>query len=142
MSNGCVASGRLGVGLVCAMLGLSFATVSSAQTGNTAARANSYDDAWQSGATGWAENAKTILAGGSGVPGLVLWIGDSLTRDPALGAWAQNGLGKTADDQAITNWMHAGQSPQGITSIDGFALATPYFCPARSFTARSRPYAK
>ena len=43
-----------------------------------------------------------------GRPGLVLWIGDSLTRDPALGAWAQSGAGKTARDQAITNWMHAG----------------------------------
>ena len=30
--------------------------------------------------------------------------------------------------------MHAGQSPQSIDSIDGFALATPYFCPARSYT--------
>ncbi len=65
---------------------------------------------------------------------MVMWIGDSLTRDPALGAWAQSGAGKTAEDQMIANWMHAGQSPQGIDSIDGFALATPYFCPARSFT--------
>jgi uncharacterized protein DUF4082/Big-like domain-containing protein/G8 domain-containing protein len=103
-------------------------------TGNNAARANSYDDGWQGGSTGWVANAKAILAGGSGQPGLVLWIGDSLTRDPALGAWAQNGAGKTAADQAITTWMHAGLSPQGIDSIDGFALATPYFCPARSFT--------
>jgi len=103
-------------------------------TGHNAARANSYDDAWQDGAGGWVANAKAILAGGTGEPGLVLWIGDSLTRDPALGAWAQNGAGKTASDAAITAWMHAGLSPQGIDSIDGFALATPYFCPARSFT--------
>jgi len=103
-------------------------------TQNNAARANSYDDAWQGGATGWVENAKTILAGGSGVPGLVLWIGDSLTRDRALGEWAQRGAGKTVQDQAITDWMHAGLSPQSIDSIDGFALATPYFCTARSYT--------
>jgi hypothetical protein len=100
-------------------------------TQNNAARANSYDDAWQSE---WVANARAILAGGSGQPGLVLWIGDSLTRDPALGEWAQRGAGKTTADQAITDWMHAGLSPQGIDSIDGFALATPYFCPARSFT--------
>jgi hypothetical protein len=103
-------------------------------TENNAARANSYDDAWQGGATGWVENAKAILAGGSGVPGLVLWIGDSLTRDRALGQWAQGGAGKTVQDQAITDWMHAGLSPQSIDSIDGFALATPYFCTARSYT--------
>ena len=104
-------------------------------TGHNAARANAYDDAWQGGANGWVANAKAILAGGTGqMPGLVLWIGDSLTRDPALGAWAQSGAGKTAEDQAITNWMHAGLSPQSIDSIDGFALATPYFCSARSYT--------
>jgi hypothetical protein len=103
--------------------------------GNNKDRANSYDDAWQDGPNGWVANAKAILAGGTGqTTGLVLWIGDSLTRDPALGAWAQNGSGKTAEDQMITNWMHAGLSPQSIDSIDGFALATPYICSARSYT--------
>lgn len=122
------------LGVVTALM-LSFASVAQAQTGNTAARANSYDDAWQGGTTGWVANAKAILAGGSGaVPGLVLWIGDSLTRDPALGSWAQAGAGKTAEDQMITAWMHAGASPQSIDSIDGFALATPYICSARSYT--------
>jgi hypothetical protein len=108
--------------------------VNGTPTAHNASRANSYDDAWQDGSAGWVANAKAILAGGTGQAGLVLWIGDSLTRDPALGAWAQNGAGKTASDQAITSWMHAGTSPQGIDSIDGFALATPYFCSARSFT--------
>ena len=103
-------------------------------TAHNAARANSYDDAWQDGASGWVANAKAILAGGSGQTGMVMWIGDSLTRDAALGAWAQSGAGKTADDQMITNWMHAGLSPQSIDSVDGFALAAPYFCSARSFT--------
>src|SRR6185295_951275 len=78
---------------------------------------------------------KAILAAGAGqTPGMVLWIGDSLTRHPALGTWAQIGAGKTAEDQTITNWMHAGLSPQSIDSVDGFALATPYICPARSYT--------
>jgi hypothetical protein len=103
-------------------------------TAHNAARANSYDDSWQDGTGGWVANAKAILAGGSGQSGMVLWIGDSLTRDAALGAWAQYGAGKTADDQMITTWMHAGASPQGVDSIDGFALAAPYFCPARSYT--------
>jgi len=122
------------LGIVSALM-LSLASVAQAQTGNTAARANSYDDVWQGGTTGWVANAKAILAGGSGqITGLVLWIGDSLTRDRALGSWAQTGSGKTAEDQAITTWMHAGASPQSIDSIDGFALATPYICSARSFT--------
>jgi hypothetical protein len=111
------------------------ASIADAQPGNTAARANSYDDAWQDGPTGWVANARAILAGGANqVPGLVLWIGDSLTRDPAMGAWAQRGAGKTADDQAITTWMHAGASPQSLDSIDGFALASPYVCSSRSYT--------
>ena len=103
-------------------------------TEHNAARANAYDDGWQNGTGGWVDNAKAILAGGSGQSGMVMWIGDSLTRDAALGAWAQNGAGKTADDEIITSWMHAGSSPQGVDSIDGFALAAPYFCSARSYT--------
>ena len=132
--------GREAVLGVLAALMVSLSPVAFGQAGNTAARANSYDDAWQAGASGWVANAKAILAGGSGqVPGLVLWIGDSLTRKPALGDWAQRGDGKTAEDQMITAWMNASASPlpppaQRIDSIDGFALATPYFCPARSFT--------
>lgn len=110
-------------------------TITTTATAHTKDRANSYDDAWQAGTSGWVANAQAILASGTGqVPGMVMWIGDSLTRDPALGAWAQGGAGKTAEDQMIAGWMHAGQSPQGIDSTDGFALATPYFCSARSFT--------
>jgi hypothetical protein len=108
--------------------------IAGAQPGNTADRANSYDDAWQDGQDGWVANARAILAGGNQVQGMVIWVGDSLTRSTAMGAWAQRGAGKTAQDQMITSWMHAGQSPQSVDSIDGFALATPYFCPARSYT--------
>ncbi len=115
-------------------------TVNTTTSPHTKDRANAYDDAWQSGASGWVANAKAILAAGTGqVPGMVMWIGDSLTRDPALGAWAQSGAGKTAEDQMIANWMHAGQSPQGIDSIDGFALATPYFCSGAKLHRRRRP---
>ena len=127
--------GKPHVGILAALI-LAVASGASAQPGNTAARANSYDDAWQDGPTGWVANAQSILAGGGGtqVPGMVLWIGDSLTRDRAMGAWAQSGAGKTASDQQITDWMHAGASPQSVSSIDGFALAAPYMCSARSYT--------
>src|SRR4029450_8473427 len=54
-----------------------------ATSGNNAARANSYDDAWQGGANGWVANARAILAAGAGhTPGMVLWMGDSLNRHP------------------------------------------------------------
>jgi hypothetical protein len=124
------------LGVSCAVMTAALAPMSAATvpTGNNAARANSYDDGWQDGPVGWVANAKAILAGGSQVSGLVIWVGDSLTRDPAMGAWAQRGSGKTAEDQMITAWMHAGQSPQSVSSIDGFALAAPYFCSARSYT--------
>jgi hypothetical protein len=128
-------SGRRVVAGVLAALVVFSARHAIAQPGNTAARANSYDDVWQDGPTGWVANARGILAGATNqVPGLVLWIGDSLTRGHAMGAWAQGGDGKTAEDQAITTWMHAGASPHSLDSVDGFALASPYICPARSYT--------
>jgi hypothetical protein len=104
-------------------------------TGNNAARANSYDDAWQDGPSGWVANAKAILGSRAGkTDGFLLWIGDSLTRNPALGAWAQNGAGRTPEDLMIVNWMHASTAPVSLTSKDGFRLAAPYICSARSYT--------
>ena len=117
-----------------AVLALLVPAAAQTSGGNNAARANAYDDAWQDGPDGWVANARAILAGGDQTPGMVLWIGDSLTRHPAMGAWAQRGQGKTAEDQMITGWMHASDAPQSVSSIDGFALATPYFCSARSYT--------
>jgi len=125
---------RVAAALLAALV-MCLARPAAAQPGNTAARANSYDDAWQGGPTGWVTNARTILTGATNqVPGMVLWIGDSLTHGGGMGAWAQRGDGKTAEDQAITAWMHAGTSPQSIDSIDGFALASPYICSSRSYT--------
>jgi hypothetical protein len=103
--------------------------------GPNKATANSYDAAWRDGPQGWIERAKWILHSNSGqVEGMVIHIGDSLSRHPSMGAWAQSGAGKTAEDVAICNWMHAGASSQAVDSIDGFALAAPYFCAARSYT--------
>lgn len=114
--------------------GLTTSAPALAAPGDTEARANAYDDAWQEGPDGWVEHCREIVSGGTQVEGMVLWIGDSLTRGHGLGAWAQGGAGKTAEDAAITTWMHAGLSPQSIESIDGFALATPYVCSNRSYT--------
>ncbi len=104
--------------------------------GNTALRSNNYDAAWLSGPSGWVESAKSILSNATDqVEGMVIHIGDSLCRNTAYGAWAQDGLGKTTDDIAICDWIHADLlSAQSVTSIDGFKLAHPYFCAARSYT--------
>src|SRR4029453_5824919 len=56
--------------------------VNGTPTSNTAAGANSYDDDWQGGSTGWVANAPAILAGGIGEPGPLLWTGDSLPPNP------------------------------------------------------------
>ena len=65
---GCTSAGP-GRNALVALLGAVFVTLVStvsAQPGNTATRANAYDDAWQDGPTGWVANAKAILAGGTG----------------------------------------------------------------------------
>jgi hypothetical protein len=105
------------------------------QAANDKARANAYDDAWQSGPNGWAANAKAILAGGTGkTPGFTLLLGDSLTHGVGLTAWARNSAGKTAEDAMITQWLHASPAPADINSKDGFGLSNPYICASRSFT--------
>jgi hypothetical protein len=110
--------------------------ISPIPSGHNAARANSYDDAWQDA---WVANVKSIIArgvasGNAKKPGFLLWIGDSLSRGPAMGAWARGGAGKTPSDMMITQWMGASTAVGTIDSVDGFALASPYICSARSFT--------
>ena len=73
-----------------------------------AARANSYDNAWESA---WVANAKTILStpvlGVTKIAGKVLQVGDSMTHADANGRWARSGAGRTADDLDTILWMHA-----------------------------------
>ena len=47
-------------------------------TGNNAARANSYDDAWQDGPSGWVANARAILAGDFSGPTVITSGGKKL----------------------------------------------------------------
>ena len=115
-----------------------FGTTALAGPSDTAARANSYDDGWQSGSSGWVEMAKNILANASDqVPGMVIHIGDSLRRHKSLGNWVQNGDGRTTEDLAIGAWMHAGETTPDINSTDGFALAAYYPAPSDWCTSRS-----
>jgi hypothetical protein len=54
-----------------------------------------------------------------GRQGVVLHIGDSITYANPYGQWALAGLGKTASDRAILDWMHAGANDD----LDGWWLA-------------------
>ncbi len=111
------------------------ATADGNPTGPSKERANSYDAGWRDGPTGWVANVAAMVAGATGkTEGFTLFLGDSLTRGPGLAAWAQNGEGKTAEDVMITEWMHASTDPIDFDSKDGFGLATPYICSARSYT--------
>lgn len=89
-------------------------------TAHDAARANSYDDSWESA---WVANAKAILAAPVGITkiaGKVLQVGDSMTYSFAYGDWARHKTGATVSDVEIANWMHAGASD----TTDGWALSS------------------
>ena len=90
--------------------------------GHDAARANSYDDAWESA---WVANAKTILSPPVGItkePGKVLQVGDSMTFTFAYGDWARKKDAATAtvSDLDVMNWMHAG----AFDLTDGWYLSS------------------
>jgi len=90
-------------------------------TGPDAARANSYDDAWESA---WVAKIKTILStpvsGITKTGGKVLQVGDSMTYSFAYGDWARHKTGATASDLDTINWMHAG----AFDSTDGWSLSS------------------
>ena len=85
------------------------------------ARANSYDDAWESA---WVAKVKTILStpvsGITKTGGKVLQVGDSMTYSFAYGDWARHKTGATASDLETINWMHAG----AFDSTDGWSLSS------------------
>ena len=93
--------------------------------GPTAARANSYDDGWQSE---WVGHASALLrsAENSKTNGFVLEIGDSITHSYAFSWWAISGAGKTAADAEATSWTRAatwGATNFDVTQKNGWYLA-------------------
>ena len=74
--------------------------------GPTAARANSYDDGWQSE---WVAQASSLLgsAANQKTNGFVLEIGDSITHSFAFAMWPVGGAGNTASDADVTSWASA-----------------------------------
>jgi hypothetical protein len=66
---------------------------------NTKTRANSYDDAWESG---WVAHCQTVLNAGSGkTAGFVLQVGDSITHSNPYSQWPRNRAGASAEDTAL-----------------------------------------
>jgi len=104
-------------------------------------KANSYDDGWETGPDGWVTNCKVIhaawVAGGIGSDGFLVRLGDSITYANPSGQWPRYGAGKTADDIAICNWMHAGAGGTGNVSVDGWYLSAQDMPGGRSYTAES-----
>ncbi|HTL51086.1 MAG TPA: SGNH/GDSL hydrolase family protein [Planctomycetota bacterium] len=64
-------------------------------------------------------SSKEILKKFTGKPGVVLHLGDSITRGSSYGAWALEGKGQTDADKKILQWMHAGAKDD----TDGWTLA-------------------
>lgn len=93
--------------------------------GPTAARANSYDDGWQSD---WVAHASSLLrtAANQKTNGFVLQIGDSITHSYAFSMWPVSGAGKTSSDVDVTAWAHAaswGANDADVTQKNGWYLA-------------------
>ena len=101
------------------------AVPASTQEGPTAARANAYDDGWQSE---WVAHAASLLgsAANQKTNGFVLEIGDSITHSFAFAMWPVSGAGKTASDGDVTSWARAaswGQNHFDVTQKNGWYLA-------------------
>ena len=73
-------------------------------TGPTMARANSYDDAWESA---WVSHGRALLTTTGKTAGFVLQIGDSITHSRAYSAWPMEGQGRTADDLQVMTWARS-----------------------------------
>lgn len=55
---------------------------------------------------------RKVVARGTGQPGVVLHVGDSITYANPYGQWARYGHGKTPDDKAVLHWMHCGRDDE------------------------------
>lgn len=105
---------------------------------NDKTRANSYDDAWE---TGWVTHCRSLYATAGKNAGMVLQIGDSITHSNPYSQWPRYGAGKTAEDSAVLAWcMAEGTLPatqNDATSLNGFYLAIADTSGNRGMTASS-----
>ncbi len=102
--------------------------------------ANSYDDAWETGPSGWVQHCINIKNAWSGkTDGFVVQVGDSITYAAPYGSWARYGQGKTGADTSICAWMHADVNGDGTNNTNSGWWLAYYDVPNRngSYTARS-----
>jgi len=67
----------------------------------------------------WPRAMQQVAKKFTGVEGVVLHIGDSITYANPYGQWARYGKGKTKSDREILKWMHTGENNE----LDGWYLA-------------------
>lgn len=80
----------------------------------------------------YAPAMKEVAGRGTGRPGVVLHVGDSITYANPYGQWARAGEGRSAEDKAALAWMHAGADDD----TDGWWLArSDHPDGGRSYTA-------
>jgi acyl-CoA thioesterase-1 len=68
----------------------------------------------------YAKAMRAVAAKGTGRPGVVLHVGDSITYANPYSAWARAGEGRTEADRAALKWMHASANDD----TDGWHLAS------------------
>jgi hypothetical protein len=76
---------------------------------------------------------KKVAATFKGREGVVLHVGGSMTIANPYTTWARSGKGKTAEDQAILEWMHAGKND----TTDGWWLCRTELEHYRAYTSES-----
>jgi len=81
----------------------------------------------------YAAPMKKVSAGFRGREGVVLHVGGSMTIANPYTTWARSGKGKTAEDQAILTWMHAGKNDPS----DGWWLCRTEVEHYRAYTSES-----
>lgn len=79
----------------------------------------------------YAPAMKEVARRFSGVEGVVLHLGDSITFASPYTSWAREGRGKTPEDEAVLRWSHCGEA----NDRDGWYLAHHDVNESRSFTA-------
>ena len=125
------------LGLVITLLTVVAVVSASTLDGPTSARANSYDDGWQSD---WIAHASSLLrsAANQKTDGFVLALGDSITHSYAFAVWPVSGAGKTLSDADVTSWAHTGSwgaNNFDVTQKNGWYLAAADTTSQRGLTS-------
>ncbi len=81
----------------------------------------------------YAAPMKKAAARFNGQEGVVIHVGGSMTIANPYTTWARNGKGRTAEDQAILKWMHAGTNDK----TDGWWLCRTELEHYRAYTSES-----